>query len=95
MGQLGTTCRVRASTLKETNVPTHLPDQLRATARNYNAFGGSDELEQLMTSAASAIEYYELRLLQFNRLLIELKAHSETVGKSLIDTAGLITEAIW
>jgi hypothetical protein len=76
-------------------VPTYLPDELRAKARNYNAFGGSDDLEDVMTRAASAIEYYELRLLQFNRLLVEIKQHSETVGNSLIDTAGLISEAIW
>lgn len=76
-------------------MPTFLPDQLRAKARDYNAFGGSDDLEELMRTAASAIEHYELRLLQLNRIITELKNFSETTGQSLLDVAGLTAEVIW
>lgn len=78
--------------MKGNTVPTNIPDKLREIGKLYNAFGGSDDLERVMLEAAATLEYYEVRLLQMNRIVSQIQELNETVGRTLVDVAGMMTE---
>lgn len=71
-----------------------LPDRLRKEGREINAFGGYDELQQLLEEAASRLDELEFRRLQSNALLTQLRDMNRDIGATMTKTADLLANAI-
>lgn len=71
-----------------------LSERLRKEGREINAFGGYDELQQLLDEAALRLEDLEYKRLQSNVLLVQLRDMTRDVGATLTKTADLLANAI-
>jgi hypothetical protein len=71
-----------------------LSERLRKEGREINAFGGYDELQQLLDEAALRLEDLEYKRLQSNVLLVQLRDMTRDVGTTLTKTADLLSNAI-
>lgn len=71
-----------------------LSERLRREGREINAFGGYDQLQQLLEEAANRLEELEFRRLQSNAILTQIRDMNRDIGATMTKTADLLANAI-
>lgn len=71
-----------------------LSERLRKEGREINAFGGYEQLQQLLEEAANRLEELEFRRLQSNAILTQIRDMNRDIGATMTKTADLLANAI-
>lgn len=71
-----------------------LSERLRGEGKALNAFGGYEELQQLLDEAADRLEYLEYRRLHMNSLVAQIRDMNRDLGHSMSAIADQLTEIV-
>lgn len=71
-----------------------LSERLRAEGRQINAFGGYNDLQELLDETASRLEYLEYRNIHLNAILAHVRDMNRELGLSMSGVASMLSEAV-